>query len=114
MKFLPTFFPAAALVLDRVLKHLAPERVVFSALGLREGWLYSQLSDNERYLDPLVDAGLGQEPRQRVFIPLGTDPAVPARLRGEGWITITALSVGDDGAALGCSHRLQNGEPLPY
>jgi len=66
------------------------------------------------YLDPLVDAGLGQEPRQRVFIPLGTDPAVPARLRGEGWITITALSVGDDGAALGCSHRLQNGEPLPY
>ena len=47
--------PAAALVLDRVLKHLAPERVVFSALGLREGWLYSQLSDNERYLDPLVE-----------------------------------------------------------
>ena len=36
--------PAAALVLDRVLKHLAPERVVFSALGLREGWLYAQLA----------------------------------------------------------------------
>ena len=36
--------PAAALVLDRVLKRLAPERVVFSALGLREGFLYSQLS----------------------------------------------------------------------
>ena len=33
--------PAAALVLDRVLKRLEPERVVFSALGLREGWLYS-------------------------------------------------------------------------
>lgn len=47
--------PAAALVLDRVLKHLAPERVVFSALGLREGWLYSQLSESERYLDPLVE-----------------------------------------------------------
>ena len=29
--------PSAALVLDRVLKRLAPERVVFSALGLREG-----------------------------------------------------------------------------
>lgn len=47
--------PAAALVLDRVLKHLAPEHVVFSALGLREGWLYSQLPQEERYLDPLIE-----------------------------------------------------------
>jgi exopolyphosphatase/guanosine-5'-triphosphate,3'-diphosphate pyrophosphatase len=47
--------PAAALVLDRLLKRLAPERVVFSALGLREGWLYDQLSETERYLDPLVE-----------------------------------------------------------
>ena len=46
--------PAAALVLDRVLKRLAPETVVFSALGLREGWLYSQLKAEERYLDPLI------------------------------------------------------------
>jgi exopolyphosphatase/guanosine-5'-triphosphate,3'-diphosphate pyrophosphatase len=47
--------PAAALVLDRVLKRLEPERVVFSALGLREGWLYAQLDEAERYLDPLVE-----------------------------------------------------------
>lgn len=47
--------PAAAMLLNRVLKHLAPEHVVFSALGIREGWLYSQLADNERYLDPLVE-----------------------------------------------------------
>jgi exopolyphosphatase / guanosine-5'-triphosphate,3'-diphosphate pyrophosphatase len=47
--------PAAALVLDRLLKRLEPERVVFSALGLREGWLYDQLSEAERYLDPLVE-----------------------------------------------------------
>jgi exopolyphosphatase / guanosine-5'-triphosphate,3'-diphosphate pyrophosphatase len=47
--------PAAALVLDRVLKRLAPERVVFSALGVREGWLFAQLPDDERYLDPLVE-----------------------------------------------------------
>jgi exopolyphosphatase/guanosine-5'-triphosphate,3'-diphosphate pyrophosphatase len=47
--------PAAALALDRLLKRLAPERVVFSALGLREGWLYDQLSQTERYLDPLVE-----------------------------------------------------------
>ena len=48
-------FPAAAMMLDRVLKHLAPQDVVFSALGLREGWLYSQLDSEERYLDPLVE-----------------------------------------------------------
>ena len=47
--------PAAALVLDRTLKHLAPEKVVFSALGLREGWLYAQLSEAERSQDPLVE-----------------------------------------------------------
>lgn len=47
--------PSAALVLDRVLKRLAPERVIFSALGLREGWLFSQLKPEERYLDPLVE-----------------------------------------------------------
>ena len=37
----PAACPSAALALDRVLKRLAPERVVFSALGLREGLLYS-------------------------------------------------------------------------
>ena len=47
--------PAAAMMLDRVVKHLKPEQVVFSALGLREGWLYSQLTREERYLDPLVE-----------------------------------------------------------
>jgi exopolyphosphatase/guanosine-5'-triphosphate,3'-diphosphate pyrophosphatase len=47
--------PAAALALDRVLKRIAPERVVFSALGLREGFLYSQLPTAEQYLDPLVE-----------------------------------------------------------
>lgn len=47
--------PAAALVLDRLLRQLDPERVVFSALGLREGWLFDQLSEAERYLDPLVE-----------------------------------------------------------
>jgi exopolyphosphatase / guanosine-5'-triphosphate,3'-diphosphate pyrophosphatase len=60
--------PAAALVLDRVLKRLAPERVVFSALGLREGLLYSQLSERERYLDPLVEGA------QLVGLPLARVP----------------------------------------
>lgn len=47
--------PAAALVLDRVLKKLRPERVMCSALGLREGWLYAGLPEEERYLDPLIE-----------------------------------------------------------
>lgn len=47
--------PAAALTLDRLLKRLQPEKVIFSALGLREGWIYSQLPREERYLDPLVE-----------------------------------------------------------
>jgi exopolyphosphatase/guanosine-5'-triphosphate,3'-diphosphate pyrophosphatase len=60
--------PAAALVLDRVLKRLAPERVIFSALGLREGFLYAQLSKEERYLDPLVEGA------QLVGLPLARVP----------------------------------------
>ncbi len=58
--------PAAALMLDRVLKRLAPERVVFSALGLREGWLYAQLPEPERYLDPLVEGAQAFLPGARV------------------------------------------------
>ena len=60
--------PAAALLLDRVLKHLGPERLVFSALGLREGLLYSQLSKTEQYLDPLVEGA------QLIGLPLARVP----------------------------------------
>ena len=60
--------PAAALTLDRVLKHLEPDRVVFSALGLREGFLFSQLSRDERYLDPLVEGA------QLIGLPLARVP----------------------------------------
>jgi exopolyphosphatase/guanosine-5'-triphosphate,3'-diphosphate pyrophosphatase len=47
--------PAAALVMSRVLRFLKPERVVFSAFGLREGWLYAQLDRDEQYRDPLLE-----------------------------------------------------------
>lgn len=58
---------AAALVLDRVLKRLKPEQVVFSALGLREGWLYDQLPEAERSLDPLIEgARTFARPRSRI------------------------------------------------
>ena len=63
-------------MLDRVLKRLAPERVVFSALGLREGLIYSQLSEAERYLDPLVEGA------QLIGLPLARVPQfAPALVR---------------------------------
>jgi len=63
------------------------------------------------YLDPLVDVGLGAVEHQRIFLPLGTDPARGTQLRAEGWITLAALSAADDAAALGCTHILRDGEP---
>src|SRR5271170_7576055 len=66
--------PAAALALDRLLKHLAPERVIFSALGLREGFLYSQLSREEQYFDPLVEGA------QLIGLPLARVPEFAAGL----------------------------------
>jgi exopolyphosphatase/guanosine-5'-triphosphate,3'-diphosphate pyrophosphatase len=65
---------AAALVLDRVLKRLAPERVIFSALGLREGWLYSQLAAVEQYLDPLIEGA------EEVGTPIARVPGFAAGL----------------------------------
>ena len=56
------------MVLDRVLKRLAPERVVFSALGLREGLIYSQLTRQEQYLDPLLEGA------QLIGLPLARVP----------------------------------------
>ena len=59
------------------------------------------------FLDPLVDAGLGQEPRRRVFVPLGSDPEAAAALRREGWTTIAALSPGEKPSGQDCTHRLE-------
>jgi ATP phosphoribosyltransferase regulatory subunit len=62
------------------------------------------------YPEELIEAVKSAEPRVRaVFLPLGHDREAAARLRGEGWRTIAALSETDDAAALGCSHRLQDG-----
>ena len=63
------------------------------------------------YLDPLVDAGLGQEASRRVFLPIGHDRDAAARLRSEGWTTVAAL----DGADLpgDCTHTLDGGSPRP-
>ena len=55
---------AAALLLERVVRRLEPERVVFSAFGLREGRAFAQLGADELAADPLVagaqDFGAGR------------------------------------------------------
>lgn len=66
------------------------------------------------FLDPLVDAGLGQEQRRRIFLPLGSDLKAAADLRAEGWITIAALGDSDGGASFGCTHYLRGGAPVAY
>jgi exopolyphosphatase/guanosine-5'-triphosphate,3'-diphosphate pyrophosphatase len=48
--------PIAAVVLRRVLRATGARRVVFSANGLREGWLYRHMSAAEQTLDPLLAA----------------------------------------------------------
>jgi exopolyphosphatase/guanosine-5'-triphosphate,3'-diphosphate pyrophosphatase len=46
--------PYGALVMERLLKRLEPERVVFSVFGIREGLLYDLLPAHERRKDPLL------------------------------------------------------------
>lgn len=65
------------------------------------------------YPDPLIDALAKVEIRRdSLFLPLGHDAEVAARLRAIGWRTVAALSDSDDAAALGCTHRLAGGEAV--
>jgi exopolyphosphatase/guanosine-5'-triphosphate,3'-diphosphate pyrophosphatase len=48
--------PIAAEILRRIVAVMEPKRIVFSALGLREGHLYELLPERERRLDPLLAA----------------------------------------------------------
>ncbi|HEX2654111.1 MAG TPA: exopolyphosphatase [Xanthobacteraceae bacterium] len=46
----------AALVLEHIVRIAKPKQIVISALGVREGLLYSQLDAKQRKSDPLLDA----------------------------------------------------------
>lgn len=67
------------------------------------------------YPDPLIDAqAAADEPRRdRLFLPLGHDAQIAARLRAIGWRTVAALSSGDVAGALRCTHRLDGAEAVP-
>jgi len=62
--------------------------------------------------DALIDLLADGEPQEdRVFLPLGHDAEVAARLRADGWRTVAALTEADSAAALGCSHVLTGDGP---
>lgn len=46
--------PLGALVMERLLRRLQPKEVVFSVFGIREGLLFTLLSEHERRKDPLL------------------------------------------------------------
>jgi len=62
------------------------------------------------YIDALVAAG-GEPERRRLFVPLGGDSALAAKLRSEGWVTVAALEPSDTPEAQLCTHVLKNGAP---
>ena len=65
------------------------------------------------YPDPLINAlATGEAPRDTIFLPLGHDGDVAARLRAIGWRTVSALGEGEDAGTLGCTHRLDGTEPV--
>lgn len=65
------------------------------------------------YIDALVDALDPAPASNTLFLPLGHDRDIAARLRAIGWRTVEALSNDDDAAALGCTHKLDGTEAAP-
>lgn len=67
--------PYAAVVLRRLLRMSGAARVVFSASGLREGWLMRQVPPEVRAEDSLISGG------RDLAALYGRDPAMPPALR---------------------------------
>ncbi len=63
--------PVTALTLNRLLRLTRPERVVFSAHGLREGVLFDGLSERDQNKDPLVTACADMGRRENRFPGIG-------------------------------------------
>ncbi len=63
--------PYAAVLLRRILKTYSPDGVVFSAYGLREGFVFDQLPAKERGKDPLLAAAAEFGAREGRFGDLG-------------------------------------------
>jgi len=88
--------PDAAVLLQALLARLAPERVVFSSWGLREGLLYDRLPEHTRTQDPLL-AGVAVFAAQRASqatlaarMAAWTLDAAPARGHGSERLRLAA------------------------
>ncbi|WP_448577982.1 ATP phosphoribosyltransferase regulatory subunit [Thermaurantiacus sp.] len=57
------------------------------------------------YVDPLAEAGLGQAPTRRLFLPAGTPADIGRQLRSEGYQTVAGLLPSDTAEALRCAFR---------
>jgi exopolyphosphatase / guanosine-5'-triphosphate,3'-diphosphate pyrophosphatase len=92
---------ASALVMPRVLRKLAPERVVFSAFGLREGWLYRQLDADEQYRDPLLEGAqaiglpMARVPAFSEALARWTDDLFPGETQSERRLRLTVCTLTD-------------------
>lgn len=92
--------PDAAVLLQALLARLAPDRVVFSSWGLREGLLYDRLPDHTRAQDPLL-AGVavfasqrGTQPTLATRMAAWTLDAAPARQYGSERLRLAATMLG--------------------
>jgi exopolyphosphatase/guanosine-5'-triphosphate,3'-diphosphate pyrophosphatase len=65
--------PLGAMVLERLLRRVRPKRVMFSAYGLREGYVFDTLPAQEQAKDPLVVAAEDAGAREARFGDLGED-----------------------------------------
>jgi exopolyphosphatase/guanosine-5'-triphosphate,3'-diphosphate pyrophosphatase len=92
---------ASALIMSRVLKNLKPERVVFSAYGLREGWLYSQLDADEQYRDPLLEGAqaiglpVARVPDFSIALARWTDDLFPGETQDERRLRLSVCALTD-------------------
>ena len=69
-------------------------------------------SDMTPQIGRIAATGLAGAPRQTLFLPVGHNVEVAARLRAIGWRTVAALSEGENPRALGCTHRLDADGPV--
>ncbi|WP_026987152.1 Ppx/GppA family phosphatase [Fodinicurvata fenggangensis] len=63
--------PSAAMLMRRIIELARPKRIVFSAYGLREGWVHNQLDSEVRASDPLLSAAADWGAREARFGDLG-------------------------------------------
>ena len=64
------------------------------------------------FVEVLAAAGFELSQPDTLYLPQGYDEDAAARLRAIGWRTIAQIGEGEDMAALGCTHRLDDKEPI--